>query len=75
MVTRRLSYGTTRDAFRPAPIFLLLVGLFVLGCVQLGFDLGHASLRCRLRVDVAEFHGVAILGLRRMCFAVRRKQG
>ncbi len=43
MVTRRLSYGATREALRPAPIFLVLVGLFVLGGVLSWLEIGNAT--------------------------------
>jgi Zn-dependent protease len=50
MVSRRLSSGSTREAFRPAPIFILLVALTVAGGVMAWVGFGNPTINVLLLV-------------------------
>jgi len=50
MVNRRLTAGTARDAFRPAPIFLALVALFLTSGVMAWQSYGNATVNALLFV-------------------------
>jgi len=50
MVNRRLTAGTTRDAFRPSPIFLGLVALFATGGVMAWQGFGNMTVNILLFV-------------------------